>query len=137
MRVCVLIPFLLLFSPPIVAAENFSLGDYIGTWKTTFPVTNGERTSLSIHADYSSTLVREFPESNKQVFDSSTDQFSTHQDLIVIEFRTPDRNNSYKLVLSGWRSGETKYIFGALYMYRDGKLFNGLPITFTNDTPET
>jgi hypothetical protein len=84
----------------------------IGKLKT--PLTSGEDTSLSVRSDYSSSLVREFEEFSPQSYEASSQQFSTQDDLVIIEFPPNGENLSYKLVLSGWKSDEIKYAFGTL-----------------------
>ena len=54
-------------------------------------------------------------------------------DLAIIEYRDDDEL-VYKLVLAGWKSESTRRLFGQMYMYRDGRIFNGLPIALESSS---
>jgi hypothetical protein len=50
--------------------------------------------------------------------------------VAIVELFWSDGELAYKFVMSGWRVGGHRQIFGTLFMYRDGQLFNGLPVGF-------
>ncbi len=118
------------FVAPLYATENLLATDYIGTWVThgKTPVKD-EKQSLIINKDNSSYFERNF-DGNKQMFNSPSSLFLKQEDLLIIKYNNKDNELRYKLVLSGWRSGETYALYGFMYMYSEGKQFNGLPVSF-------
>lgn len=55
-------------------------------------------------------------------------------DIMLIPFLGKSPGASSKLVLSGWELPDMKLIFGMLYYYRDGEMFNGIPMSFIQRT---
>ena len=118
------------FIAPVYSAENLLSTDYIGTWVTHGRTSvKGEKQKLIINKDDSSYFERNF-DKNNQKFNSPAALFSHQEDLLIIKYNNKDNELRYKLVLSGWRSGETYALYGFMYMYSDGKQFNGLPVSF-------
>jgi hypothetical protein len=112
------------------ATENLLSKDYIGTWVTHGRTSvKGEKQILIINQDNSSYFERKFDDNNQQ-FNSPVSLFAQQDDLLIIKYNNKDNELRYKLVLSGWRSGEIYAIYGFMYMYSDGKQFNGLPVSF-------
>lgn len=102
----------------------------MGLWISDHPATVGERNELEIHADGRARFLRDFDESKDQEFVSDGSGTRVVDDLMILKFEGSTGEVFYKLVLSGWQSGSVRAIFGSMYMYRDGKLYNGLPISF-------
>ena len=50
-------------------------------------------------------------------------------DLYIFECQ-PENGPKYKLALSGWHIGKLKSLFGTMYMYANGNLFNGVQVLF-------
>jgi hypothetical protein len=127
-----LLPLLLLCSVTAFSAENLQHADYVGVWAQTHPITEGEVSTLTISEDLAARFTRAFSsESPDQEFATKASGLRFDGDLAIVEFHWRDGNLAYKLVLSGWRVKGHRKIFGTMYMYRDGKLYNGLPVGFT------
>lgn len=128
---------LLLLLLPIAAtgAENLNHNDLVGTWKSYWSAVDGEVNSLTINDDLSSHFARasvDSPSSLKYSWKSPEMLFV--DDVAIIEFRGDEGELIYKLVLAGWKDSTTRRLFGQMYMYRDGHLFNGLPIALENNS---
>ena len=129
---CALLLFLLPL--PAIAAENLDHNDLVGTWHSYWSSVEGEVNVLTINDDLSSQFVRASvlaPDSLEYSWESSEIMFV--DDLAVIEYRDDDEL-IYKLVLAGWKSETTRRLFGQMYMYRDGRIFNGLPIALESSS---
>ena len=128
-----IILLLLLFSPA-VAADSLDRGDFVGEWRSNWPTTEGEVNVLTISNNLESTFTRKFSnEYPEQSYDAPPKLFNIVDDIAIIEFWDDTPALRYKLVLSGWKSQSTRRLFGTMYMYRDGKLFNGLPISLEGE----
>lgn len=126
-----LILLLFLFVSAASVAENLEQIDYVGTWTQGHPITEGEKSTLRISEEFAVRFTRSF--SGKypdQRFATKADGLRFMDDLAIIDFCWQDGELAYKLVLSGWRVSENRQIFGTMFMYRDGTLFNGLPVSF-------
>jgi hypothetical protein len=112
------------------ATENLLPTDYEGTWLTygATPVKD-EKQKLVINKDNASYFERKFDDV-KQKYNASTSDFIQQEDLLIIKYYKKPNDLRYKLVLSGWRSGDTYALYGFMYMYSKGKQFNGLPVSF-------
>ena len=122
--------FLLLISPAF-AAVNAEETDLIGNWINTHPITKGESNSLNITDQHRVYFTRSFSnEHPDQKFATEPNGIRFVDDLAIIELHWESGELAYKLVLSGWRGSSRRMVFGTMYMYRDGDLFNGLPISF-------
>jgi hypothetical protein len=127
---------LLLFLLPLatIAAENSDHNDLVGTWHSYWSSVEGEVNVLTINDDLSSLFARASvmtPDSLKYSWASPEIMFV--DDLAIIEYRDDDEL-IYKLVLAGWKSETTRRLFGQMYMYRDGRIFDGLPIALENSS---
>ena len=112
----------------VIAAENLDRNDLIGTWHSYWSVIENEINVLTINEDFSSRFVRattDAPDSLEYSWTSPEILFV--DDVAIIEYRDDERL-IYKLILAGWQTRSTRRVFGQMYMYRDGHLFNGLPI---------
>ena len=119
-----------LISATVSATENLLSTDYDGTWLTHgATVVKGEKQKLIINNDHSSYFERKFDDVT-QKYNASASAFTQQEDLLIIKYYKKPNDLRYKLVLSGWRSGDTYALYGFMYMYSEGKQFNGLPISF-------
>ena len=127
---------LLLFFFPFatIAAENLGHDDLVGTWHSYWSSVEGEVNVLTINNDLSSQFARASVESPKSLeYSWISPEMTFVDDLVIIEYRDDDEL-IYKLVLAGWKSGTTRRLFGQMYMYRDGRLFNGLPVALESSS---
>lgn len=117
---------------PIIAAERLSQNDLIGTWTSNISVIKGEIQLLKINADHSVTFIRRFPNGVEQSLTTYQDAggYQMVQDILILVFKKGTDKVVYKLVLSGWKTKNTKALYGTLFMYRDGIQFNGIPVSF-------
>ena len=102
----------------------------IGLWETNWPTTKGEDGTLCIREDFSSTFTRDFPESTDQRFSATEEAVHCRNEICSFSYFSEDSDYGYRVVVSGWEVGGTVRLFGTLFMYREGGLFNGLPISF-------
>lgn len=122
---------LILLAPSAFAAGNIENSEYIGSWTNTHLVTKGESNTLEITEQYRVSLSRSFSNgSADQQFTTDINAIQFVDDLAIIELHWDGGELAYKLVLSGWTSSSRRMIFGTIFMYRDGDLINGLPISF-------
>lgn len=114
-------------------AENLLPQDLNGSWKSYRSTTKGEINRLVIDLKNGGVFERQFSRAKNQkaAFDASDIQLV--ENLLIIKTKTNKYSRSYKLVLEGWKLNRQKMLFGTLFMYSEGTLFNGLPISFTAD----
>ena len=127
---------LLLFLLPLatIAAEDLDHNDLVGIWHSYWSSVEGEVNVLTINDDLSSLFARASvlaPDSLQYSWESPEIMFV--DDLAIIEYRDDDEL-VYKLVLAGWKSETTRRLFGQMYMYRDGRIFNGMPIALESSS---
>jgi len=120
------------------ATETVAEKDYIGSWQQHkgFGIAsmvnnwlNETENVLIITESFSVTLKRTFDDGGTQIFTTPKNNITFSDDFLIIPF-SKDNKLRYKLVISGWRSEYSKLIFGTLYLYNEGQLFNGIPVTF-------
>jgi hypothetical protein len=122
---------LLLVTLPMAAfaAQSLAPQDFVGVWVAEKPISLGERTEFQLSKDGVAKFQRHFPDAPDQAFTSES--IAQVGGLQVFAFGTKDEAIMYRLVLGGWQSGSgQKRIFGTLYLYRKGQLFNGIPVAF-------
>ena len=120
---------LLYFLPLLaVASENLTQQDYDGHWVSNYSAVKNEKQVLIISLSGESVFERHFESSSTQIF--KTRQFKLLEDLLVLNFISPDNGYAYKLALSGWKTRSKKVLYGSMFMYRNGKQFNMLPVSY-------
>lgn len=127
-----LFKILVLISLPLTvnASENLLDKDYSGKWVTQGPTSvKGEKQVLVINNDHSSYFERSF-DNVLQKFNSPESEYTQQEDILIIKYYDTPKTLRYKLVLSGWKSGDTLSLYGTMYMYHEGRQFNGLPVSF-------
>jgi len=120
--------FVFLLSNQAIAADNLSSSDYIGIWESSWTVVEGEKQRLIFDSNLLIIFERQFDNEENQKFE--TKNIELIGDILIIRYDDKDDHLIYKLVLSGWKSSKTKRLYGTLYMYKNGKQFNGLPLSF-------
>ena len=113
-----------------LASDNLEKADYYGLWVSNRAAVKGEAQTLTIQNDFSSKFERTFVDAENQLYSANKSQIEIKEDLIIIKYGEKESGLRYKLVLSGWKSGDTKALYGTMFMYREGKQFNGLPVSF-------
>ena len=126
----VVMSVMLSVSLPILAWENLQLEDFYDTWMSEEAVVSGEKQRLIIKSDESAVFSRSFTDHPEQVFNIKCDNFHWINGIVILDFDKNKLDAGYKLVLSGWKSDNTKVLYGILYMYRNGLLFNGIHVYF-------
>lgn len=135
MKAFLLITALLISPQPENPGKALLAEDLIGSWSTTQPVTPAETTQIYFREDGSVLLARHFQDSPVQNLVAPATQVQRIDDLIIINFKNGD-DLRYRLVLSGWRIRDTRQVFGTLFMYSDGAVFNGAPVSFRRAADE-
>ena len=122
----ILLPLLM----PVLAHSSCNLReqDYAGEYTSDWVAVKGEKQALRINGDHSSEFVRTFEAGDSQRFQSKS--FQLVEDVLIIKYFKESGALAYKLILSGWKIDEIKALYGTMYMYRDGKQYNGLPVSF-------
>jgi len=121
----------LLLVPSACAAGDLEKSNLIGDWTNSHPITKGESNNLIITDQHRVSFTRSFSnEYPDQKFTTGANGIRFVDDLAIIELHWESGDLAYKLVISGWTSSSKRMVFGTIYMYRDGDLFNGLPISF-------
>jgi hypothetical protein len=111
------------------AFENLTPSEYFDSWVAERPISEGEIMELVIPSNGKASLSRDLIDYPDQSFKSSNIEII--DDLHLFTFGSKADNIMYKFVLSGWKSkGGQKKIFGTVFLYQKGGLFNGLPISF-------
>lgn len=120
------------------ATETADKNDYIGSWEehkgfgiagVANKVLNKTTNSLVIKPAFNVEFTRTFDSGKTQTFSALQKDIIFSNEFIIIPF-SADNQLRYKLVISGWRSEHNKLIFGTLYLYSEGQLFNGIPVSF-------
>jgi hypothetical protein len=115
-------------------ASSMENSNYVGSWSNTHPISKGESNTLEISDKYRVSFTRSFSnEHPDQSLATETDGIRFVDDLAIIDLHWATGELAYKIVLSGWSNSGRRMIFGTMYLYRDGKVFNGLPASFTAD----
>ena len=112
--------------------ENLERADFQGEWHSDWTAFNDETQVLIINNDLSSSFTRKSKDHNGKSITAKSTSAEINQDLLILVFGSGSMLNS-KLVLSGWKLEHMKKLYGTLYMYRDGKQFNGVPVSFVID----
>ena len=126
--------FILLFLIPCISIandgiENLGKSDFHGAWHSDWTSFKGESHTLIINADLSTSFIRELESGEVQSFKSEPSHAELKKDLIILKYGSC-RGVGYKLVLSGWKLEHMKKLYGFMFMYRNGKQFNGVPVSF-------
>src|SRR5687768_13558777 len=122
MKVALLFTALLL--SPTNPGKALVAEDLFGSWSTTSAITPAEVTQVFFGEDGSVRLLRRFTDSPTQNLVALPSQVQRIDDLIVINFNH-NAELRYRLVLSGWKTRDTGKLFGTLFLYSDGAVFNG------------
>jgi hypothetical protein len=113
------------------ASENLEREDYKGVWKSNYTAVKGESQSLNIDLEIESVFERRFEDGKSHAL--QTEKFKIVDDVLILEFNSPDGVYGYKLALSGWKLNTRKTLYGSMFMYRNGLQFNMLPVSFVID----
>ena len=111
-------------------SENLEQADYYGMWVSNRAPVAEENQTLTINSDLSSQFERKFKNTGNQSFIAHSASAEIKDDLLILSYRQSDEKLRYKLVLSGWKSRDTKVLYGTMFMYREGNQFNGVPESF-------
>ena len=125
----ILLIFITLLPLNLIAAENLVKLDYVGKWKSIFLTTTKAGEILYIRDDMSSTLEQTFKDGKKQILHTKENEFETIGDLLIFKYYYKEKLVN-KTLLSGWKSGDRYQIYGTMFLYNEGKQFNGLPASF-------
>jgi len=121
--------FSLIISSQAIAVENLKLTDLHGIWISNYSPVKGEVQRLIIKEDLSTYFERSFNNVNQE-FNAEPTAFLQYEDVIILRYNIPNKGLRYKLVLSGWHTKSTYALYGTMFMYKEGKQFNGLPVSF-------
>jgi hypothetical protein len=129
-----------MFLPFSCYAESATITkqEIIGEWVThhgySSPVqTKATVNSLVITPEYNVIFKRNFPSGKVQTYRATLNDIKFNEEIFIIPLLKDNKIN-YKLVLSGWRNGKRKLVFGTLFLYGEGELFNGIPVSFKPKT---
>ena len=100
----------------------------MGTWTSQWTVIEGESQILKILENKSSVFERNFEDGSKQLVTSNNIEYL--DDLLIIKYTNKNGQLIVKLVMSGWHSYGRYQLYGTMYMYNEGKLYNGLTVSF-------
>ena len=85
--------------------------------------------TLTITPEHSVEFKRVFADGYIHSYSKASTSIEFNKEVFIISFYE-NKKLDYKLVLSGWRNGSDKLIFGTLFLYKDDALFNGIPVSF-------
>ncbi|EAR10602.1 pyruvate oxidase [Reinekea sp. MED297] len=122
MKNTILLIFTLLSS--FAFSESLEKTDFIGEWKAS----NESTTALLIIADDFS---GSFKRGNGEAFVFSGENIFFQKDIAIIELYVPKLGSPVqKLMLSGWKLGDTRKLYGMVLMY-DSSVgqFNGINLS--------
>jgi len=129
-----------MFLPFSCYAESATITkqEIIGEWVThhgySSPVqTKATVNSLVVTPEYNVIFKRNFPSGKVQTYIATLNDIKFNEEIFIIPLLKDNKIN-YKLVLSGWRNGKRKLVFGTLFLYDEGELFNGIPVSFKPKT---
>jgi len=122
---------IIFFGQSSYSAQNLEQSDFIGAWVSNSALVKGEQQYLTIAANLTTAFRRTFEGKNSdQLHTSDKNAAVVKDDLLIVKYQDDQGALVYKLVLSGWRSNSTKVLYGTMFMYRKGKQYNGLPVSF-------
>jgi hypothetical protein len=128
--IIVSIGLLVLFEhTPCLAVTTITQNNLIGSWTGKIPADVGEQDTLEIKSEGSSSFSRKFSDGTVETLNADSSHTTHLQDITIVEFDN-EAGAKYKMVLSGWSTSNSKKIFGTLYLYNNGHLFNGMGIEF-------
>jgi len=130
----ILTVLIMAFGQSSYSAQNLEQSDFIGSWVSNWASVKGEQQYLKITENLTTTFKRTLEEKNReQLYTSGKNAAEIKDDLLIIGYQDEYGVLVYKLVLSGWRSNSTKALYGTMFMYRKGKPYNGLPVSFSEN----
>ena len=120
-----LIFILLLISPGVFSGPaTINDNQLIGTWASA----TAQSASITIDSDLTASFVRTLKSGAHHNYTTSG-SISNIESVYIINLSN-DSALSYKIVLSGWVNNNQKMLFGTMYLYENGELFNGIPVSF-------
>jgi hypothetical protein len=112
----------------------FDFNSVEGTWMSDRVAVAGEKQTLIFRQDKTTKFVRVMKEQGTLNYDSKSADFQMEEDIIILKYHTKEYGLTYKMVLSGWHIEEAgvkaSKLYGMLFLYRNGKQFNGFPVSF-------
>jgi hypothetical protein len=119
--------FVTFFSQQLLATENLSRTDHIGTWTSAWTIVPGEKQVLVISKDQSSVFERRFESGSNQVYEGKSIEYL--DDLLIIKYHNGKGQLTFKLVMSGWHAFGKYKLYGTMYMYREGTMYNAYTVS--------
>ena len=131
--------YFLIILPLFCNAESITISknELVGNWVSHYGFgvsqpPGATLNSLNISNTFNSTFSRQFSSGTSQSFTAPNSDLKLNNDIFTITF-SQDNQLRYKLVFSGWVNGDRKLLFGTLYLYDNGEIFNGIPVSFKPD----
>ena len=120
-------------------AKTLDLRNIGGNWQSHYgfgvtPPTDATKWSLQISPEDNIAIRALYVDGTVIVSSAKKEDIKYFDDLIMIPFLGKSSGASSKLVLSGWENHGTNLIFGMLYYYSNGEMFNGIPMSFIQKT---
>jgi hypothetical protein len=105
-----------------------------GSWKSARVSVPGEKQTLVFQKDKVTKFIRVLKEHGTLSYESKPEDFQMEEDIIILKYHTEEFGLTYKMVLSGWHVEESgvkaSKLYGMLFLYQDGKQYNGFPVSF-------
>ena len=121
-------------------AESLTIQKHelVGKWETHFgygvtPKPDARIDNLNISKEFNVSYEMAISKAKKQVVKAKSTEFHKNDEFYIISFNT-GKETTFKLVFSGWVNGDRKLLFGMLYLYNKGQLFNGIPVSFKSSS---
>jgi hypothetical protein len=112
---------------PAVRADTMGKNDLVGCWVRSYTEPYPELlTKLCINDEFETHW---YSEAETTAYISSEHQYT--DDIFIATYRKNGEVGS-RIVLGGWTQEERAAIFGTVYIYHEGHLINGIPITLND-----
>ncbi len=92
--------------------------------------------SLEFTSEGGAIFARDFLGQKVQKCAASAEDKTVLDDIVILKLQCEEKHLTYKLVLSGWSISDSVTdidlirLYGMLYLYRDGRQFNGFPVAY-------
>ncbi|MEJ8569829.1 hypothetical protein [Elongatibacter sediminis] len=116
------------------ASSNLTEADLLGEWKTISPTAEIEKATLLVNKSGQFSISLSISREVAHLCITATDSIKNDEGIFIFNCDSED-TIGVKLVLAGWKAGGEKALFGTVYLYENGQLVSGLPVSLHQFEP--
>ena len=116
------------------ASGNLTESDLLGEWKTIGPTPEIESVALLVSRFGQFSIALSISRETAQLCTAATDSIQTVEGIFIFNCMSED-TIGVKLVLAGWKAGGEKALIGTVYLYENGEIVSGLPVSLRQFDP--